>query len=173
MARVTKESFSVHTAPRVKWASICPRGSPSRGGEVSWSSRPSRPRPAKALPGSMLIMLPSARWLCRGWHLFTSKWCTETSIKLQNEAPALLRREMIGKSIDNDYVCWLSACGCETWHSWSSLRHLWKRTPSKISYYCCWHVLCSTSPLKMSNWPFCAVNTVVSLRESRVSLRVW
>lgn len=52
----------------VKWASICLRGGPSRGGEVSWSSWASGARPPpKNLPGSMLIMLPSAR--CSGCGL--------------------------------------------------------------------------------------------------------
>lgn len=44
-----------------------------------------------------------------GWHLFTSKWRTETSIKPGNKTLTLLKKEIIGKSIDSDDGWWITA----------------------------------------------------------------
>lgn len=119
-----------------------------------------------------------------GWHLFTSKWCTETSIKPGNKTLTLLKREMIGKSIDSNDGWWITNCRRDTCHTWSWLGHIWNLRAkqvihcvniikSKMSYHCFWDAVYCTSTLKMSNWPFHSVNTIVSLLESQISLCVW
>lgn len=117
-----------------------------------------------------------------GWHLFTSKWRTETSIKPGNKTLTLLKKEIIGKSIDSDDGWWITAVEdivviCEAGEPWckniksyiDSSNWRWSRT----SYHGFWDAIYSTSPLKMSNWPFHSVSTVVSLLESQLSLCVW
>lgn len=84
----------------VKWASICLRGGPSRGGEVSWSSWASGARPPpKNLPGSMLIMLPSAR--CSG--------CGLTPVHFQVEPQSRRKTRRSHHRADEQ---WVVKCRC-------------------------------------------------------------